>query len=105
MSYHGGKRDGSGRPVGARTKANAELRALAKEYTPEALATLVQVMRTSESDAARVTAANSVLDRGYGKPPQALEHTGDITLSIANSIALIRQREEREEQEEQRYAS
>ena len=80
--------------MGSLTKATAELRALAKEYTPEALATLVQVMKASESDAARVSAANSVLDRAYGRPPQALEHSGDITLSIANSIALVRQRED-----------
>jgi hypothetical protein len=33
-------------------------------------------MRTSESDAARVAAADKLLDRGYGKAPQAMEHSG-----------------------------
>jgi phage terminase small subunit len=32
----------------------------------------------SESDSARVAAANAILDRGYGKPTQAHQHSGAI---------------------------
>ena len=49
---------------------------LAREHTDTALSVLVQVAQASESDAARVSAANAILDRGYGKPKQAMEHTG-----------------------------
>jgi hypothetical protein len=71
----GGARSGAGRPKGARNKATNEAKAtlseLAKKYAPEALETLASIMRAGESEAARVTAANSILDRGYGKPVQA----------------------------------
>ena len=73
---HGGWRPGGGRPKGSRSKITAEIRELAQVHTAEALNTLVSVMRTGESEAARVAAANSVLDRGFGKPAQALQHTG-----------------------------
>lgn len=46
---------------------------LAQKYAPEAIETLVQIMRVSESDPAKIAAANSLLDRGYGKPGQSLE--------------------------------
>jgi phage terminase small subunit len=39
---------------------------------------LVSVAKKSESDSARVAAANAILDRGYGKPRQAVEHSGSI---------------------------
>ena len=65
-------RRGGGRPKGVPNKANSGLRDLARKYTPEALEALVKVMREGESEAARVSAANSILDRGYGKPSQVL---------------------------------
>lgn len=42
----------------------------AKVFTTEALETLAAVMRSGESDAARVAAADKLLDRGHGKAPQ-----------------------------------
>lgn len=44
--------------------------ALARVYTPEALATLAAIMKSGESEAARVAAADKLLDRGHGKAPQ-----------------------------------
>jgi hypothetical protein len=41
---------------------------LAKTYTEDALNTLIDVARNGRTDAARVSAANAILDRGYGKP-------------------------------------
>ena len=38
--------------------------------------TLVTISTSGESEAARVSAANALLDRGYGKPRQAVEHSG-----------------------------
>ncbi len=70
----GGKRPGAGRKKGQVNKATADIKALAQKYTPDALQTLHSIMKASDSDAARVTAANSLIDRGYGKPAQA--HTG-----------------------------
>lgn len=68
----GGPRPGAGRKPGAPNKATATLKELAREYTPQALEALVKVMIHGESEAARVAAANAVLDRGYGKPSTVL---------------------------------
>lgn len=72
----GGKRDGAGRPKGALTRATASIREAAQEYTQEALEVLAEVMRRGDSAAARVAAANSILDRGHGKPKQSVEASG-----------------------------
>lgn len=66
-----------GRPKGARNKVTAPIKEAAAVYTDEALAVLASIMHKSESDAARVAAANSLLDRGHGKPKQAVEHGGE----------------------------
>ena len=74
MSRRGGKRTGAGRPSGRRNKATVEqkltLEELARTHTDAALAVLVEVAQDGQSEAARVSAANSILDRGYGKPRQ-----------------------------------
>jgi hypothetical protein len=54
---------------GGRPRDELRLAELARAYTEEAVATLVDIMRTGEpSD--RVRAATALLDRGYGKPAQ-----------------------------------
>jgi Family of unknown function (DUF5681) len=64
------KKGQSGNP-GGRPKVVAEVRELARAHTGEAIETLVSIMtNTKSAPAARVSAANSLLDRGYGKPPQ-----------------------------------
>ena len=72
MASHGGIREGSGRPAGAVNKATSELKfnlsELAREYTNDALVTLVDVMKSGQSDSARIAAATAILDRGYGRP-------------------------------------
>lgn len=58
----------SGNP-GGRPKEIAEVRDLSRQHTPEALATLLAIMRNADAkDAARVAAAKELLDRGWGKP-------------------------------------
>jgi len=72
MASHGGMRAGSGRPTGAVNKATSELKfnlsELARQHTNDALDTLVNVMKSGQSDAARISAATAILDRGYGRP-------------------------------------
>lgn len=62
-----------GRKAGTPNKATAELKALAREYTGEAMERLVEVIRSTDSDAARVAAIRELFDRGYGK---ATQHIG-----------------------------
>ena len=67
----GGLRDGAGRPVGSLNKSspsqNQRLSELARTHTQAALNTLLDVARNGRTDAARVSAATAILDRGYGK--------------------------------------
>src|SRR5262249_27913662 len=60
----------SGNP-GGRPKGSEELRALAQAHTAEAIDRLVRWMRTSNAKAS-VAACNALLDRGWGKPVQAI---------------------------------
>lgn len=81
-SKRGGKRSGAGRPKGARSRATKQLRRtlseVARYHTQTALLALVRVATKSESDSAVVAAANALLDRGYGRPSQAVQHSGAI---------------------------
>jgi hypothetical protein len=70
MTVHGGKRTGAGRKPGATSLAKRDLSAMAKEHVEAALAVLVEIAKAGKSEPARVTAANSLLDRAYGKPIQ-----------------------------------
>lgn len=55
------------------SKAPANIRSLARSHTETALNVLVGIMNSAEApDAARVSAANSILDRGWGKPAQPI---------------------------------
>lgn len=66
----------SGNPSG-RPKSNEVIVALAQACTEEAIETLAQIMRDeSKPTAARVSAATALLDRGYGKPAQAITLPG-----------------------------
>lgn len=75
----GGKREGAGRPRGSRSAATNEqiatLSDMAKEHSSTALQTLVAIAQRGVSEAARVTAANAILDRAYGRPQQAVDVT------------------------------
>ena len=82
MTQRGGKRLGAGRPKGSKDKATREAGAtiaeLAREHSGTAIETLSTIAQSGESESARVSAANAILDRGYGKPPQAIEYSGEI---------------------------
>lgn len=68
------KKGQSGNP-GGRKKEDNEVRELARKHTKAAVARLVYWME-SEHPKASPAAAATLLDRGWGKPAQSLEHTG-----------------------------
>jgi len=70
MAFEKGK---SGNP-GGRPKEAAEVKALARKHGPEAIKKLVDLLRGTDARVAKA-AADSLLDRAYGKPAQAV--TGD----------------------------
>ena len=57
----------SGNP-GGRPKDEARVAELARSHTIEAIDTLVDLMRHGRDDRVRGTAAQALLDRGWGKP-------------------------------------
>lgn len=64
----------SGNP-GGRPKEDAEVKALARSCGPEAIQKLVELMRGDDRRTA-LAAALALLDRGFGKPSQAVEMSG-----------------------------
>jgi len=71
------------------SKALTEIRSLARSHTRTALNILVQVMRNKDATpAARVSAANAILDRGWGKAIQAIEN-GDRPLELIHRIERV----------------
>lgn len=81
----------SGNP-GGQSRVAAELRALAQGFGPEAVETLVAIMRNGETPpAARVSAAEKLLDRGFGKPVQQVTGEGGQPLFAGPiTINLVR---------------
>ena len=65
----------SGNP-GGRPRVLGDVQELARQQSPEAINTLVAIMQNEKAPpAARVAAANSLLDRGFGKPTQPISQT------------------------------
>ena len=53
-----------------------DVQELARQKSREAITTLANIMHDEEAPpAARVAAANALLDRGYGKPTQPISQT------------------------------
>ena len=72
MANHGGYRNGAGRPTGSKNRASDDekifLTQMARVHTDQAIGVLIDVALNGRTDAARVSAASAILDRGYGKP-------------------------------------
>lgn len=54
--------------AGGRPKDEHRVSELARSYTTEAIETLVELMRAGKEERVRGTAAQALLDRGWGKP-------------------------------------
>lgn len=59
-----------------KVRSPAEIRDAAREHGPAALTELARIMTSSQSDAARIAACREILDRAYGKAPQAITGEG-----------------------------
>ncbi len=72
----------SGNP-GGRPKEDAEVKALARTAGPEAIEKLLELMRGDDRRTA-LAAAQALLDRGFGKPAQAItgEEGGPVELAV-----------------------
>jgi hypothetical protein len=67
-----------------------EIRSLARSHTKTALTVLVRIMRNTKAPApARIAAANAILDRGWGKTPQAIQNGDDGALELIHRIERV----------------
>lgn len=69
----GGVRPGAGRPPGMPNKLTRPLRELAAVHSEDCIAVLVELRDHAEAEQVRLAAANSLLDRGHGRPRQELD--------------------------------
>ena len=75
VCYNHGMRDENGQflkghsgNAGGRPRDEFKVAELARSYTAEAIDTLVDLMRNGKDDRVRGTAAQALLERGWGKP-------------------------------------
>ena len=81
-----GERRG-GRKAGTPNKATAEIKALASEHVPAIIKELVRLATKATNEATRVAAGKELLDRVFGKAPQAL--IGDPKNPLAAQIGFV----------------
>lgn len=96
-----GQKKTGGRKAGTPNKATASVKEAAQKFTDAALGTLAEIATDSEAPAAaRVSASVALLDRGHGKPMQAVEvEVVDMTPARASDLDAI-MRKAREQQDE-----
>jgi hypothetical protein len=67
LAGRGGRREGAGRRPGSVNRVTAEVRDLALEHGPAAVRDLARLCEHAQSETARVSACNAILERSYGK--------------------------------------
>lgn len=71
-------------------KSVAEIRSLARSHTRTAVNVLVGIMRSKDATAAaRVSAANAILDRGWGKTAQPMENGKEGGREVVHRIERL----------------
>jgi hypothetical protein len=104
----GGKRPGSGRKKGTPNRLTRNVKQYAAQFGEEAIDTLVAMMRNPETPPnSIVSAAKELLERGFGRPSQTVEVSGDVAYvdptllkeryekNMAKTAEYARQAEER----------
>lgn len=89
----GARRPDRHRDVGSlvsRARTITEIRSVARSHTRTAINVLVGIMRSKDATpAARVSAANAILDRGWGKVALPLQNGEDDALQLVHRIERV----------------
>jgi hypothetical protein len=73
----------------SKARTLTEIRSIARSHTRTALNVLVGIMRCRDATpAARVSAANAILDRGWGKVAQPLQ-SGEDPVKVVHRIERV----------------
>lgn len=83
----GGARPGAGRKAGGTNSVPPDIKQLARRYAGESIQTVYNVMKKSKLEGNRIAAAQILMDRGFGKPSQAL--TGDPDMPVELRISWL----------------
>ena len=74
----------------SRARTLTEIRSLARGHTRTALRVLVGIMRRDEATpAVRLSAANAILDRGWGKAAQPIENGEDGASELIHRVERV----------------
>jgi hypothetical protein len=85
----------SGNP-GGRPKVLGEVQELARQYAPKAIVELARLALKAKNETVRIAAIRELLDRGYGRPRQAIEVSapaGDVIQQLLDDIDARSQNE------------
>src|SRR6516165_6119900 len=74
----------SGNP-GGRPKVLGDVQELARQHAPTVIVELARLALRAKSETARIAAIRELLDRGYGRPRQAME----VSLPADNPLQLL----------------
>jgi hypothetical protein len=74
----------SGNP-GGRPKVHGDVQELARQYAPTVIVELARLALKAKSETARIAAIRELLDRGYGRPRQAME----VSVPADNPLQLL----------------
>lgn len=86
----------SGNPRG-RPKKDIDLAKLAQQHAEDAIRTLALCLVDEKAQwPARVSAASELLDRGFGRAPQSIDHNHKLSLSDEFEAFLTEMRERRQ---------
>jgi hypothetical protein len=92
-----GEKRAGGRPKGSKTKKPQRMAPgfgavaeLARAYSLPAVEKLAHIMQNSKKETLQIAAACALLDRAWGKPPQAMQvssqHTAQVTYHTSEEI-------------------
>ena len=71
-------------------KAKEEIRSLARKHTATAVRTLAGIMNSRKAQpSARVSAAQALLDRGWGRPEQPVDVTHNTSEAFLAALKAI----------------
>lgn len=81
----------SGNP-GGRSKESARIKALAASKAENCISKLEKIMETSQDERNVIAAANALLDRGLGKPSQAIVggDEDDAPIKVEGVLKLVK---------------
>lgn len=88
LKAHAFKKGQSGNP-GGKAKSLKPLVDLAREHSAEALEKIIALMRASDDERVQLAAAQTIIERGYGKATQAVDMSMSPSAGFLDLLKVI----------------